>query len=502
MVALKKTNEVQEDSNLYTNYARILIARRKVAQGYGSSWNAYDAVHWSDYQIKESDMRAKTATFTSNTYLDLTTGVYTVLITSKYHEDFAGVILSVDYDEGTGLYEYQCQDWSRDYQSKFSLVATNITRYRILKYLVTRGATPLTGTISKKVANNLKVPLSGLKYRYQYEQKYWGVSAKNNFNPMTDKLKVIIKNKSWIEAIRDLAFGSGAYVDVYFDKNGVCHVEPYHKKDWKNTGLHLLPQQIASRKFSFDTTNVITGAVVDSTSKTKAGKYYGSKSLINLDLTSFFGNITDMISNPNQQTTTTAKTSTAKTSAKKSTTTNNTKNPYGTKKKVVWLNSDNIYGKTADKKFLNDIAKILKKNGWKTKVITPIGPSAHYTKRGKVKNGIWFTVYGGVCAGTLRETANNSWFRKPLVKNGSRTVVGFRGACDIRKGGKCYKKVGRAHDDNFSSKNPTIKYPANYLTKYAIPFMYASTAAKMAAKFLAGGDNKSACTKNWKFNTK
>ena len=88
------------------------------------------------------------------------------------------------------------------------------------------------------------------------------------------------------------------------------------------------------------------------------------------------------------------------------------------------------------------------------------------------------------------------------MKNGSRTVVGFRGACDIRKGGKCYKKVGRAYDDNFSSRDPTIKYPAKYLTNYAIPFMYASTPEKMAAKFLAGGDNKEACTKKWKFNTK
>ena len=120
MVALKKTSEVQEDSNLYTNYARIYITRRKVAQGYGSKWNAYHAVHWSDYQIKESDMRVKTAKFTSNTYLDLTTGVYTVLISSKYHEDFAGAILAVDYDEDTGLYEYQCQDWSRTYQNKYT----------------------------------------------------------------------------------------------------------------------------------------------------------------------------------------------------------------------------------------------------------------------------------------------------------------------------------------------------------------------------------------------
>ena len=60
-------------------------------------WKTCLEVHYTKYQIKETDMRVKTATFTSPDYIDLTTGLYYVLISSKYHENFSGVILDVDY---------------------------------------------------------------------------------------------------------------------------------------------------------------------------------------------------------------------------------------------------------------------------------------------------------------------------------------------------------------------------------------------------------------------
>lgn len=178
-------------------------------------------------------------------------------------------------------------------------------------------------------------------------------------------------------------------------------------------------------------------------------------------------------------------------------------NPYGTKKNIVYLNSDLIHGYAHDMKVLNEIASLLRKAGFQTK-ICGVGAWSHYELRDTVKNGIWFTIYGGACASTLKETANNDWFRKPLVNHGSRTVVGFLPpAGDIRKGGKYYEWLPRAWDDGFSDEDFTgLSHPADYLTDHAIPFMYASTAKEMVAKFLAGGDNKEACTKNWKFITK
>ena len=67
-------------------------------------------IFYTKYNIKETDMRVKTATFTSPEFFDLTTGVFVVLISSKWHENFSGRILDVEYDEETGLYTYQCQD--------------------------------------------------------------------------------------------------------------------------------------------------------------------------------------------------------------------------------------------------------------------------------------------------------------------------------------------------------------------------------------------------------
>ena len=64
----------------------------------------------------------------------------------------------------------------------------------------------------------------------------------------------------------------------------------------------------------------------------------------------------------------------------------------------------------------------------------------------------------------------------------------------LTKGGKYYKFLPRAWDDNYSPSGYTgIKYPLDMLTKAKVPIMYASNAKQMAAKFLAGGDNPKAC---------
>ena len=73
------------------------------------------------------------------------------------------------------------------------------------------------------------------------------------------------------------------YIDVYFDKYGVIHIEPYVKDEWLNTGLYLTTPEIANAKHKFDTTNIITGTLVHNADKTKTGNYYSSESLVNLE---------------------------------------------------------------------------------------------------------------------------------------------------------------------------------------------------------------------------
>ena len=361
------------------------------------------------------------------------------------------------------------------------------------------------GRYTKLQKNAFKTTLSGLHPLGEYDQSLYD-GNKYKGNPF----------KSFIEVIRDLVYSRLGYFDVWFNDRGILQIEPISKKDWETTGLHLTTPNALKQKYKFSTTNVITKVVVNS-SGTETGKGFNigdvKSGASSINLASFFGWIGTSISDPTQKTTTTSaskSTSNAtKTNAKTSTGTTKD-NPYGTKKKEVWLNSDSIYGQSTDLKFMQDIAKHLNKAGWTTHIFTRAYSESHYQHRpgyawgGKVKNGIWFTIYGGACAGTLRESANTSYYRKPLVDAGSRTVIGFRHppAGDIRKGGKYYSYLPRAHDDGFSGGDPYIRYPAKYLTDHAMPFMYAKDAKQMAEKFLQGGDNPEACTKNWKFYNK
>ena len=334
--------------------------------------------------------------------------------------------------------------------------------------------------------------MSGLRPAYQYDQEVWG--GLKNFNPMNTKLTIISRDKSDIELIRDLIYGCGAYIDVYCNQYGTIQIEPYHKNEWLKPSFKLDLNQIEDIDVKFDTTNIITGVNVTGDGL-KIGSGFNSKSLTGLDLSAFFGTMVTNISNPNNTSSSSSKSSTkTKTTSKKASSTKTTSNPYKTKSKTIYINSDNIRGRSQDKKFMNDIASLLKKQGWKTKIIG-LGPNTHTEKYMKgCKNGVWFCIYGGADGAVFKECAGKNSYTNTLKKNNLRTVIGMRQGCDIRKGGKCYKWLQRAHDDNYSpSSYKGISYPLNMLTKAKVPIMYAGTAKNMVAKFLKGGDNPKAC---------
>lgn len=492
MVAVKKTSEIITNSNKAENNARLFVTRKSDARQIVVDWKNKHEIHWKDYQIKETDPRSKTATFSSPNYFDATTGVYCILIETPTHEEFAGEILTVDYDEKSGLYDYECQDFSRTYQSKFELInGAGKSNHHLLLWLITRGGFDFKKKPSKAVLKKYSKVLAGLRPAYQYEQKAWGSTI--SFNPMTANNKSVYRNKSWIQTIRDIVYGTKAYIDVYFDRYGIIHIEPYHKNDLYESGLLLTTPEIANLKYRFDSTNIITGVIVHNTNKLKGGSFYSSESLVNLDLSAIFGSLATSIDNPNTSTTTTNSVS-----DKRATSSTKTSNIYGTKKKVVYLSIDDINNKTSDRKKLTDMAKLLKKQGWKTKIMG-VGPSTHYARRNEIKKGIWFCLYGGACAGTLREHCTSSWFLNPLKKNKSRVVVGFfPPAGNIRKGGKYYGHLPPAHDWTGNRQYANIKNPAEFLSKNGVPFMYANNPSQMVAKFLAGGDNLKKYAGGWK----
>lgn len=460
-------------------------------QNHISTWSGAVSMPYKKYSIKESDMRIKTASFVSPNYIDLTTGQYAIRIVSKYHENFAGILLDVDYDEDTDLYTYQCQDFSRLYMGKCECIWNKSRIYDGLLQLLAHGQ--MKKKISRKGFEDVCSGLRALKY---YDQSLYP-NQHYKGNPFKQNISLISRDKTEIELIRSLVFSRLGYFDIYFNDCGILQIKPLSKTDWENTGLHLSSTEYANRKFKFSTANAITGVVVNG-SDASYGPTYKSKQLTKLDLKAFFGNVTTSISDPVQKSAT-KKTSNA-VKNKNNTGAINSDNPYGTKRKVVYMNIDSIDGYSSDQNKMDKMCDLLKKHGWECHTCG-VGNWSHYERRGEVYGGIWFTLYGGACAGTLYETCTNNWFRKPLVNHGSRTVVGFfPPAGDIRKGGKYYKWLPRAHDDGFSSYNFTgVSHMADMLTKCAVPFMYAKNPAEMVSKFLKGGDNPEACNKNWKF---
>ena len=490
-----KSDETTEANSVKQDQVRLLVSRKDNADGF-INFNlvrGYDTLKFTKFQIKETDLRVKTATFSSPTYLDLTTGQYCVLLLSPYHENFGGVILSVEYDEDTELYNYQCQDWSRQWLSKtsYNIPSNSVDIYHILWSLLTRGGLTITKKYTMKDIKKLGYShrLSGLRPAYQYYEPYWGGSLK--MNTMTMKPAYYSRDLTDMEQMRTLIYGNTPLIDLHVDEYGVVHFDPIHVNDFTK-GLIELPFEITTnRKFKFDVTNIISDVNVDTGDL--SFRMYLSEDLLGLDLSAFVGSIMSTIQGENSTTTIKSNKKSTNTSKTSTTSKKNTYNPFG-KKKICWVQSDNINGKSSDLKFINDFAKKLRKKGWTVKVIG-VGSNLHSEIYANVKNGIWFCIYGGACAGTIRETYANTSYRRKIEKNNSRTVLGFRPpAGDIRKGGKYYKWLPRAHDDNFSpSSFRGISYPSKYLTKKKVPFMYASSVDEMVAKFIAGGDNPDAC---------
>ena len=397
MAALTKTKQVTYNANLVQNKSHIKILRINEAnQSQYLDWKDYDDIHWKEYEIKETDMRQKTATFSSPNYFDLTTGVYAVLITSPYHANFGGVILSVEYDEDTGMYDYKCQDFSRWYQSKLFMQTKKIPLYRVLQWLITKCRFDISKKPPKNILKDWKYILSGLRPAKYYDQKLAGSIA--SFNPMTQKISVRAKGKSLIELVRDLVIGTGAYIDVYFDVHGVLQIEPYHKKDWLNTGLHLTTKEIANRKFSFDTTNIITGVnILEDEDK---NKQYTAKDLTNVNLSAFFGNLYSFIDNTSSTTSNDKSNNSNKnTSNKQSTTVTLKDNPYGNKAKKIWIGADEGSGS-----FTQEICRLLEKNGWHTHY-SGEGANVHWHDYFDVTSDyqIMAIVDNGFCCSTIKE---------------------------------------------------------------------------------------------------
>ena len=447
------------------------------------SWKKAQEMRYTKYDIKETDFRVKTASFTSPQYLDLTTGQYAILISSPFHENFSGLILDNDYDEDKGLYTYQCQDWSRRYMGIVDVVAPNCKFYNLLMNRISHGATNMVKPTARE-KRNVKKTISGLRKLSLYDQSlYKGNLYKGNW--FNKNVSVIMRGKTEIEAIRSLVYSQLGYYDVYFNDKGILQIEPLSKRDWENTGLVLSSGGYHDRKFKFSTTNAITTVTLEGSGATAGSIIHPTQ----LDLSAFFGIVDASISN--QQNTT--KNTTKAVTTNKSKTTKDSPNKYGNpfmnKPKKAWINADNGSGG-----FKSALAKRLRKDGWSVHE-SGTGPNTHYSDYSSVsKNHVMITIYNGFCAGTVREQYSSK-IQSKLKSKGVVTVVMFdtrtwtdpHGMKPYRYGDFKGARIKRAHDDNFSSGDPTIPDAEKFFKQNKAYYCAGPSISDVMKHFNAGG---------------
>ena len=457
------------------------------------------------YNIRETDFRVKTASFTTPVMIDLTEGEILVKIVSTLHENFIGTVLSDEYVENKdGTYTYPCQDMSRQYMSKISLVSTGKSNYRILQSLLTRNGISIKDKITKKNKKTWSSVLSGLRPLGKYEGKLYNNPISTNM--MAQKPNLIIKNKTYMEAIRDICHANG-YVDVYFDSKGILQIEPISIKDWQNTGLWLSTNEVMKREFKFDTTNAISNVVINSSDedylKGKNGSFYSSEKVIGLDLSVFFGFLQNSIDNPNQNNNITVKGISNKNNKNTKKTSTN-KNPYNNKSKKIIVSADGGSGG-----FKNSIVKLLKKDGWKVTDLG-VGPATHSISYNKLSRNyaVNLTIYNGADPKTIDEPVTG-WLKGKHEKYGvqlvqmfdthswtsTRGVYNKKGMKPFRYGDFTGYRVPKAWDDNYSgaSSGVLIKDLGAWYKKYRKRVLHCAGPSPKQAynQFKVGGYFKS-----------
>lgn len=439
------------------------------------NWDNCYQIPFEKFSIDEGDHENRTASFTTDTNLEIEDKSVAVKITGDF-PTFSGLVLS-KHKTPQNLYEYKCQDWNRIYMSK-PYMNENKTVIEIIKQLLDFGDDSTTNVHS------------GLLAVDKYEQSKYG--SFTSFNPMKNKKQIEGGDKTVKEWIEYLIYSQHPFIRIHYNGIGRMLFTPYHFNDYVKEVASFHYTDLTDFSWDFNLTDVVTGSYVD-------GKYKSVAQLFNsYDPYTF---IARLISNDRtQQTTenTTTKNKTTKTTNTKS------NNPYNTKRKHVWVSMDTWATGAADRKFFNTVCNTIKKQGWTVHKIG-IGPQTHdenHVASSGAKNGVWLTVYGGVDPGCIRETCFDTSYKNILLRRNLLPVIAFNSTADIRKGGRIYKYIWTAYDDNYSHADTGLKYPGACMAQCGVPWLQVPGyhPKKLGLKFCSGGDSKIALTKKYKRN--
>jgi len=412
---------------------------------------------WVKYSIKESDMRIKTATFSSPDYIDLSQGRVYNQITCEGHETFRGIVLSVEEDEDTGLWNYQCQDYNRRLNTKTYAIYEDWKVYDIIKQLFNYAG----------MGNPLQPIGDYLQPDYKDIQ---------SFNPMEKSVTAIYDKVTRGDIIRSLIFDNNVFADFYFPTT-LPAIEPYSPDEWLGKGIYITTPELASYNMKFDITNIVTEVLVKSSEALQHGKYYTSKDLLGIDLACFYGQMSTTVDNPVKP--------------KNNIITGGLGISTDT---PILVNCDNIYGKSKDQQMLNDIKAGLESKGYtnvKTGMINPNAPNSDISN--VADNGVMFHIVGGLCAGTFRDLAS-SYYQDKLKSRGLRFVFGCL-APPVKDQLDTLSWLPRAHDDNFSPASFTgLTEPGKFLKDNGLNYVYGASGQELAGNF-SGGNSKETVAK-------
>ena len=195
------------------------------------SWKGSQELPFISYDIDEDNYREKQATIKTNQHLDLTAGTWQVLIVGE-HENFAGIVLSEDYDSANNSYSYKCKDFHVLYRDKLTKTYKKANGRRILTDLLTFNKIAeiqdKSGKGKKKVKKDkvtgyplkhlqkFSRQLNGMLANSKYEMKNYG--SKDSFNPLTKQYKnQKLEGKTLYELIKAYSVGTGAFIDLYLN---------------------------------------------------------------------------------------------------------------------------------------------------------------------------------------------------------------------------------------------------------------------------------------------
>ena len=160
-------------------------------------------------------------------------------------------------------------------------------------------------------------------------------------------------------------------------------------------------------------------------------------------------------------------------------------------KKTFYIVSDNIQNKAKDKARIQAIAKAFTSIGHKA-VVGAVGSNMHTKPKSygcTKKNDVWVCVFGGACAGTIADltsyTGFGDWFKNDQLKKASLMFIFLSRPEGRASDLSAIKKLGIAHDDNFSRKvkNFTgIKNPSNYLKTHNVTWIESGTTTGIVNK--------------------